>query len=161
MSVQDFGNWLYETPLSTFIRDVTWLIPAVQSIHILAIAVVVGSALVSDLRLAGVLAIEETPATVVRRYLPWMWAALVVLLLTGLVLVLAEPDRTIANAVFWTKMSLVLTAFALTLFFRKPLLSPHFRVEHARWWAATKPAAWISLAVWVAVIFCGRWIAYS
>lgn len=161
MSVQEFGDWLYETPLSTSLRDITWIIPTVQSIHILAIAIVVGSALVSDLRLAGVLANEETPATVVRRYLPWMWSALVVLLLTGSVMVLAEPSRTITNAVFWTKMGLVLAAFALTLFFRKPLLNPNFRVEHASWWAATKPAAWLSLGAWVAVIFCGRWIAYS
>lgn len=70
MSIETFGNWLYETPISTSIRDITRIIPTVQSIHILAIAIVVGSALVSDLRLAGVLATDETPATVVRRYLP-------------------------------------------------------------------------------------------
>ncbi|PVX30850.1 DUF6644 family protein [Sphingomonas pokkalii] len=161
MSIESFGNWLYETPLSTTIRDITWIIPAVQSIHLLAIAIVVGSALVSDLRLAGVLATDESPARVVRRYLPWMWAALIVLLLTGIVMLVAEPGRTLGNTVFWTKMGLVLFAFALTLFFRKPLLDPAFGLEHAGWRQAVKPAAWISLIVWVAVIFCGRWIAYT
>lgn len=160
-SLQSFGDQLYETPFSTLLREITWIIPTVQSIHILAIATVIGSALVSDLRLAGVLATDESPATVVRRYLPWMWVSLVILLITGSLLVFAEPARTIANAVFWTKMALVLTAFAMTMFFRKPLLDPEFRAEHARWWAAAKPAAWISLVVWVAIIFCGRWIAYT
>lgn len=159
--MQTFGDWLYATPLSTGIRDVGWLIPAVQCVHIFAIAVVVGSALVSDLRLAGVLATDEAPATVVRRYLPWMWGALAVLLATGIVMILAEPGRTLLNSVFWTKMALVLLAFTLTLFFRKPLLDPEFRAEHRGWWRAAKPAAWLSLATWVLVVFCGRWIAYT
>lgn len=161
MSVEAISGWLYETPFSTTLRDTNWVIPTVQSIHILAIGVVFGSALISDLRLAGVLATEETPATVVRRYLPWMWAALVVLLLTGLLMVLAEPGRTLGNTVFWSKMALVVLAFTLTLFFRKPLLNPAFQAEHARWRKAIKPAAWLSLAVWITVIFCGRWIAYA
>lgn len=161
MSLETFGNWLYDTPISTGIREVSWLIPTVQSIHILAIAIIVGSALISDLRLAGVLATDEKPAAVVRRYLPWMWTALIILLLTGVVMVLAEPGRTLTNTVFWTKMALVLAAFSLTLFFRKPLLDPAFRLEHASWATMVKPAAWLSLGVWVIVIFCGRWIAYT
>ena len=161
MSIQTFGDWLYETPFSTALRDTSWIIPTVQSIHILAIAIVIGSALVSDLRLAGVLANDESPATVVRRYLPWMWTALIVLLLTGILMVTAEPGRTLVNTTFWVKMALVLFAFALTLAFRKPLLDPEFRLEHAHWRAAVKPMAWISLIVWVLVIFCGRWIAYT
>jgi len=161
MSVETISDWLYQTTFSTTLRDTDWVIPTVQSTHILAIGVVFGSALISDLRLAGVLATEETPATVVRRYLPWMWTALAVLLLTGLLMVLAEPGRTLGNAVFWSKMALVLVAFTLTLFFRRPLLDPAFEAEHARWREAIKPASWLSLAVWVAVIFCGRWIAYA
>lgn len=161
MSIETFANWLYETPLSTGFRDIAWVIPTVQSVHLLAIAIVVGSALVSDLRLAGVLACDETPAVVVRRYLPWMWGALVVLLATGIIMLIAEPGRTLGNTVFWAKMALVLFAFALTLTFRKPLLDPAFALEHASWRAAVKPAAWISLLVWVAVVFCGRWIAYT
>lgn len=161
MSVETFDDWLYATPLSTSLREISWLVPTIQCVHILAVAIVIGSALVSDLRLAGVLATDETPSNVVRRYLPWMWAALLVLLLSGLVMILAEPGRTLTNAVFWTKMALVLAAFALTIFFRKPLLDPRSRAEHAWWWSTAKPAAWLSLAVWVAVVFCGRWIAYT
>ncbi|QKS01188.1 hypothetical protein F9288_17300 [Sphingomonas sp. CL5.1] len=161
MSHQGVGEWLYDTQVSTALREVDWIIPSVQCIHILAIGVLIGSALVTDLRLAGVLATDETPATVVRRYLPWMWGALIVLLSSGATLVLAEPARTLANTVFWTKMTLVLTAFVLTMLFRRPILNPEFRVEHAAWSAAVKPLAWVSLIIWVAIIFCGRWIAYT
>lgn len=161
MSITNVSDWLYATPVATTIRDTTWAIPTIQSVHLLAIAIIVGSALVSDLRLAGVLATDQSPGSIVRRYLPWMWGALGVLLLTGILLVVAEPGRTIGNTVFWAKMALVLFAFTLTLLFRKPLLDPQFSLDGAGWQAVAKPAAWISLLVWVLVIFCGRWIAYT
>ena len=161
MTLQQFSADLYASPISTGIRETVWIIPTTQSVHIVAIAVVIGSALVTDLRLAGVLATDETPRTVVRRYLPWMWAALALLLATGLIMTVGEPNRVITNQVFWSKMALVAFAFCLTLLFRYPILHPQFRLEHARWAALAKPMAWVSLLVWVAVIFCGRWIAYA
>jgi hypothetical protein len=161
MSMHEVADALYQTSISTHIRDITGMIATIQSIHILAITVVVGAAIVSDLRLAGVLATDETPRTVVRRHLPWMWGALIVLLATGLILTVAEPNRVLTNGVFWLKMALVLTAFVLTLLFRFPILHPEFRMEHARWAKLVKPMAWASLLIWVAVIYCGRWIAYA
>ena len=49
MSMTEFGDWLYATPVSTALRETSWIIPNVQSVHIIAIAVVVGSALVDEL----------------------------------------------------------------------------------------------------------------
>jgi len=161
MTLHEFSAELYGTAISRSIRDLTWVIPTTQSIHIVSIAVVVGAALVSDLRLAGVLATDETPQTVVRRYLPWLWTALAVLVATGTIMTVGEPNRVLTNAVFWTKMGLVLFAFVLTLLFRLPILRADFRLEHARIRALVKPMAWASLLVWIAVIFCGRLIAYA
>jgi hypothetical protein len=92
--------------------------------------------------------------------LPWLWAAIAVLLATGLILVVGEPNRVLANPLFWIKMALVALAVCLTLLFRYPIMHAQFSLEHARWAALAKPLAWVSLLVWVAVIFCGRWIAY-
>ncbi|MEV4782967.1 DUF6644 family protein [Burkholderia sp. LMU1-1-1.1] len=161
MSSETFITWLYESSLSALIRDVFWIVPTVQCIHILAIAVIVGSALVSDLRLAGMLATDEPLAEVVRHYFPWMWRALVVLLLTGLVMGIGEPDRVLTNTTFWLKMALVATAFSLTWLTRRPLLSPDAAGGGARWTRFVKPCAWLSLLLWICVIVCGRWIAYA
>lgn len=158
MSIQTFSQWLYATPVAVMFREIVWIIPTVQTIHILAIAILVGAALVSNLRLAGILATDETPAAVVGRYLPWMGPALIVLLSTGLLLVVAEPGRTLGNTVFWVKMLLILSGFALTRGLQKPLLTAPPSDGRA---AAVRPAAWVSLAVWGAVIFCGRFIAYT
>ena len=149
MSLQSFASHLYGTPISTAIRETSWIIPAVQSVHIIAIA-----------GLAGVLATDETPRAVVKRHLPWMWSSLALLLTSGFVLGLGEPYRVLMNAVFWVKMAMVVTGFTLTLLFRYPILHPDYRIEHARAAALIKPLAWVSLAIWVVVVFCGRWIAY-
>jgi hypothetical protein len=154
-------DWISNTSLSEAIRDQSWVVPGVQAIHICAISVVVGAALVSELRLVGVIATDETPAAVIKRYLPWMWRALVVLLLSGLILVWGEPDRTLLNWMFWLKMSMVLIGFVLSLLFRRPLLDPELNTQHAARTWLIKPVALLSLCLWIAVVFSGRWIAYA
>lgn len=161
MTMQSVTEWISNTSLSEAIRDAYWVVPNVQAIHILAIAVVVASALISELRLVGMIATDESPATVIKRYLPWMWGALVVLLSSGVILVWGEPERTLFSWVFWLKMSLVFIGFVLSVFFRKPFLDPEFDAqESARvWWI--KPVALLSLCIWIAVVCSGRWIAYA
>jgi hypothetical protein len=150
------GEWIYGTDLSGALRDYAWAVPVVQSIHIIAIAVVVGSALVTELRVAGLVAADESLCVVAQRYLPWMWRALGVLLVTGLLMIIAEPDRTLTNVPFWIKMTLVVTAVITSVALRRPLL----RAPGASSKGPAKSLAWILLALWVAVIFCGRFIAY-
>lgn len=144
MSLQGFAERLYDSPPSAFVRDVAWLIPAIQSVHILAIAVVLASALVVALRLAGAFATDAPREAVLGRHLPWLGGALLVLLATGLLMILGEPDRTLTNDVFWLKMGLVLVAFVATR------LTPR----------AGGAVALVALGLWIAIAACGRWIAY-
>ncbi|MEO5708106.1 MAG: DUF6644 family protein [Alteraurantiacibacter sp.] len=164
MSMLEFGEWLYATSVSTAIRDATWIIPSLQSIHILAIAVVIGSALVTELRIAGVLATDNPVGTVLGRYLPWMKWALLILLLTGLLLVLAEPGRTLGSTVFWTKMVLVVAASLVTLRARRTLCADSrdagTGAALVQASASAKGLAWLMVAIWCAIIFLGRFIAY-
>jgi uncharacterized protein DUF6644 len=157
VDMHGLSEWIYGTVLSSAIRDHDWVVPLVQSIHIIAIAVVMGAALVTELRVLGIVAPDESLAVVTQRYLPWMWRALVVLLATGLVMIIGEPGRTLSNVTFWIKMALVSTAFLASRALRKPLLDSTRAAREA----PAKGLAWILLALWVAVIFCGRWIAYS
>jgi hypothetical protein len=161
MDVHDFSTWLSATPPSQIIQNNFWIIPTIQSIHILAIGVVISSALLIDLRLVGIVGRADPVASFARRYLPWTWTALVVLLVTGLILIVGEPDRTLGNVIFWSKMALVAGGLLLTLVFSIPI-----RKEPAFWESAgvglqAKLLGAVSLAVWIAVIFCGRWIAYA
>ena len=160
MSSELIIAWIYASPLSTAIRDMSWVVPTVQSVHIVAIAVIFGAAVISDLRLAGVFATDQPMGGVVRRYFPWMRAALIVLLLSGLVMVIGEPDRVLVNTTFWLKMLLVVAVFSLTWSVRRPLLRAVGPAQGADEKPPIKALAWLSIALWCVVIFCGRWIAY-
>lgn len=161
MSSSAIIAWIYASSLSTTIRDILWVIPTVQSIHIIAITVLFGSALISDLRLAGVLATDEPLRGVVLRYYPWMRNALIVLLCSGVIMIIAEPDRVLKNSTFWLKMALVVSAFALTRLLRRPLLRQPAATERSAEPGFVKALAWLSIGLWCVVIVCGRWIAYT
>ncbi|WP_028696309.1 DUF6644 family protein [Pseudomonas cremoricolorata] len=161
MSSLPIVDWLYATPVSSAIRDLLWVVPSVQSLHIIAIAVIFASAVLSDLRLAGLFARDLPTAQVIRRYYPWMRGALLVLLASGLVMAIGEPDRVLVNSVFWLKMALVVVAFMLAWQVRRPFLrsrqGPGNDIERP----GLAPLAWLSMGLWCVVIFCGRWIAYA
>jgi uncharacterized membrane protein SirB2 len=159
--VAKFSDWLSMTPVSLVLQTVEWIIPAVQSVHILAIAIVMSSVIILDLRLMGLMGHSQSISGLTRRFLPWVWCSLVVLLLTGIVLITAEPRRDLLNGVFQTKMALLIVAIAVTAVFQETVrrnmefwdLSPERR-------AAAWATAVVSLLVWSAIVGCGRWIAY-
>jgi hypothetical protein len=161
MNVHDFSTWLSATPPSLIIQNNFWVIPTVQSIHILAICVVISSALMINLRLVGIVGRADPVASFARRYLPWTWTALVILLLTGVTLIVGEPDRTVGNSIFWSKMALVAAGVILGLVFIIPIRKNPAFWENTGNGLQAKLLGAVSLTVWIAVIFCGRWIAYG
>jgi hypothetical protein len=160
-SVQAYCQWLGDTPLSMTIKTVGWLIPTVQTIHILSISVVMAAAAVVDLQVLGVLPRREPLAAVAQRFLPWIWWSVIVLLISGSTLIIAEPNRSLPNPAFVLKMSMLTAVLIFTLAFQQGLR------RDARFWEKS-PAhriggqilALFSLAFWVGIVFAGRWIAY-
>jgi hypothetical protein len=160
-----FCDWLSETPVSHLFQTVAWIIPAVQSVHILAIAMVMASAIMVDLRLIGVSARSQPVSKLIARFNPWIWWSLLVLLASGAVLIAAEPRRDLLNAVFQAKMVLVILAMSVTAGLQRWAGRDAAAWEAARD-SARGPNAWVSaaavlsLVLWTAIVGCGRWIAY-
>ena len=94
MDLAAFAEELKATSVSQAIQSHLWVVPTVQSIHILAIAVVFASALFLNLRILRLVGADEPILVFARRYVPWIWGGLLVLVLTGLTMVVGEPDRT-------------------------------------------------------------------
>ena len=154
-------TWIGQTQLSQQIQIIPWVIPLVQTIHILAIAAVVGSMGMLDLRVLGIAARGQSLPNVRKRLLPWMWRALIVLFVTGSILVIGEPGRSLNNPIFQLKMLLLLIAIATTLLFTRSLRSADPAGDKARAPAFAKLAAIVSLVLWISIVFAGRWIAYG
>ena len=99
-----FGEWLAGTPLSNTIQNVSWIIPTIQTIHIICVAIVISATFLVDLRILGMFARSQTLASLSDRFLTWIWWALIVLLVTGSLLLTGEPGRSITNPAFFAKM---------------------------------------------------------
>ena len=149
-----------QTALSQAIQVTKWAVPAVQTIHILAIAVVASSALMLDLRLIGVFWANRPMKDVTARFLPLVWWPLLVLLATGAIMIIAEPARSLKNPAFQLKMGLLIAALIVTSLFQ------FLHRRNAAFGDVTGPRAAavmlavVSILLWSSIIFAGRWIAY-
>jgi hypothetical protein len=158
----DFCAWIEQTHVSHIIQTTPWIVPTVQTIHILAIAAVWSSAFMIDLRLLGIAARDQSLARVSARFRPVIWWSLPILLITGTVMITGEPARSLANWVFQLKMLLLIGAIAVTLIFQAPLgRDGAFWDASGMRRATAKAIAVVSLLLWIGIVFAGRWIAYS
>lgn len=155
------SEWLAQTSFSSAIADRFWAVPMLQSIHILAIGIVMASIALLDLRLAGFLGREQSVRDMALRFHPWIWGALGVLVATGLLQIMAEPGRELLNWIFWTKMGLIVGAVLFTAPVRRLLEDCRYRDLAAGKRVMVRTCALLSLAMWILVLICGRWIAYA
>ena len=160
MTLNEICYWIDQTALSQSIQTAGWVVPTVQTIHILAIAVVASSALMLDLRLIGVFWANRPLEAVKARFLPLVWWPLLVLLATGVIMIIAEPARSLKNPAFQLKMGLLIAALIVTSLFQL-LHRRNTAFGDARGpRAAAVTLAVVSILLWSSIIFAGRWIAY-
>lgn len=153
-----FANWLSNTSISMAIQDAYWVIPTIQSVHILAISAVMASVVMLDFRLLGVTSRGQTLSQTAHRFLPWIWGSVCVLFCSGSLLIVGEPPREFSSEVFWTKMSLLACVLILTGAFQYVLKNGGGFWERHR--LAARVTAIVSLMLWVSILAAGRWIAY-
>lgn len=158
--MREFAGWLQTTPISVTIQSVEWIIPLLQSIHILMIGVVFVSSLMITLRILGRVRADEPFAAVWNRFAPWMWSGLIVMALTGLVLVLGEPVREFTALSFWLKMGLLVVAVASIVLFGRSF-APAAGPVAAEFSPGAKALSIGTVVLWIAIIFLGRAIAYD
>lgn len=162
MSLQSVCAWIQAQPLSMTIADSAWLFPTIESLHVIALTLVVGSIAVVDLRLLG-LRTGGSPVTgLTRHVLPFTWGAFALAAVTGSLMFCSQAVTYYGNAPFRAKLALLVLAGVNMAVFH---LAAYRDV--ARWDAAARPplaarlAGAISLATWTGVVFLGRWIAFA
>ena len=161
--MKQFAEWLSTTFLSVFIqKHNSWVIPAIQSIHIVGIGVVLGSVFMIDLRVLGLAGMDQTLRQITTRFGPWLTAALCVLLATGALMVIGEPVRELVTLSFWLKMFFVAVGTLIAAIFQITLR------KHEQQWEETlvnrrsiKCLAVLTFLIWVCIIILGRLIAYD
>ena len=162
LGLSEFSKWLAATSLSHAIQTTGWIIPALQTIHILSVALVFSAAILVDLRIWRLLERDVPLPEVAQRFLPTIWPVLLILLITGSLLIVGEPRRSLLNFTFYLKMALLAVAIMLTVGLQRSLSSsPNFWDKDRTRRIVGRFAASVSILVWCGILFAGRWIAYT
>jgi len=156
MNMKSTVHWLTETALSQAIQTTSWAIPGIQVVHIICLAALFAFALSFSLRVAGRGFAVESLASLAQRLVPGMWICLGILFLSGSLLIIAEPFRTITNPVFYVKMGLLIVAISLTVW-----LDAVARRSSSKPSGLHIAGAVLSMLVWIGIIIAGRFIAYA
>jgi uncharacterized membrane protein len=155
------ANWLASTAFSQTVQTVSWIIPLLQSIHILMIGVVFVSALMIALRVLGQVRADQPFDLVWKRFAPWMWTAIAIMAVTGLTLVVGEPEREFTALSFWIKMSLLVIGITSTVVYGRAVRAAAPAGSAAEFSLAARAGSVFIVVLWLAVIFLGRAIAYD
>jgi hypothetical protein len=157
----DLLTWIDASPMAEEIRISLWLFPALEIAHVAAIALVLGSIARVDLRLVGLASRNRSITEISREMLPWTWVGFALATVFGLLLFVGQPVRYAEVAFFDAKIILILLAGLNMLMFEYLT-----RRSIGRWdRAATPPlqvrlAGGLSLAFWISIVICGRFIGF-
>jgi hypothetical protein len=156
-----FSGWLSHTSISVYFQEQLGFLAFLQAIHIMAVAMIGSSVLMINLRVLGVAGRSQTMRQVAHRFVPWLWGGLLVLILTALPLIIAEPRRDLTNWTFQLKMTMIAAGIAITLGFARSVRRNADAWDKSPNNLLTKALAIITVLLWVAIAICGRWIAYT
>jgi hypothetical protein len=154
------ANDIAASRISVILQNTLWVVPVSQSIHLVSLSVLFASAMMINLRLLGVGARGRSVSSLVATLLPWMWRALLVCFLTGVLQTLIEPLRQFITPIYWWKMLLIVLMALLTAW-----LSRTVRDDSALWDSPERPPAArvfavVSSLAWMTIITFGRFIGY-
>ncbi|MDY6947690.1 MAG: DUF6644 family protein [Pseudomonadota bacterium] len=165
MSASAFDGFLEQLsnmPFALAISGGAYWFPILETVHVLAIALVVGTIAIVDLRLLGVAAHRGSADRLIAELLPYTWVAFVLAVIAGALLFASNAPTYAHNLAFQLKAGLIVLAGLNMAAFH---LTTYRRIAH--WDEAQSPptaarvAGATSLCLWVVVVFLGRWVGFT
>lgn len=157
----EFLEWLTNTSFATAVRESATLFPWLESVHVLALTIVVGSIAIVDLRLLGVASRNRPVKQLLDEMLPITWTAFVVALITGVALFTSQAPTYMEKMPMLIKLGLLVLAGINMLAFHTTTLR-----TVGEWGMNPRPpfgarfAGATSLVLWAGVVVFGRWIGF-
>lgn len=151
-----FLQAIEQSAVSGWIRDSPSLFAFwfVISVHAIGMALLVGTSAVIGLRLLGVG--HDLPLPALTRLFPMVWTGFWVQLVSGAVLLVAYPTKSLTSPAFYVKLALIAAAMAVMVRIRRRLPPPGSDA-----FTRGRPLAVWSLVLWFGAITAGRLIAYT
>ena len=161
MTVLDLCTWLEATPLAVSITESEWMFPTIETIHVLALTLVVGSIAMLDLRILGVSNRSLGVMQLSDETLPWTWGAFVVAAISGSLMFVSAATKYYGNVPFRIKLVLLaLAGINMAVFHVTAYRAVHTWNTSLPTPTAARVAGSLSLIFWIGVVVAGRWIGF-
>jgi hypothetical protein len=157
----EFAAWLASLPIGQALRRLSWLVPWLQIVHILANGMVLSAVVMIDMRIWGI-SRSQASIAMARRFQAWIWAGLAVLTVSGIVLIMYAPRRVLTDITFQVKMAVMGFAIAATIALLLALRPGRQALRgEAGGYKLANLLGTLTLVLWVGVTLAGRgrWLA--
>ena len=134
------------------LRSHAYAYPALEVVHIVGIALLLGNLIALELRVCGFASALPVQG-LARLSLGLAGTGFSLAALSGSLMFASQPEELLANRAFTLKMLLLALAACNAAWF-------HGRNSMAKLDTLAKVQMLLSTLIWLAVIACGRWIAY-
>jgi len=151
-----------DSGLADNIRENDNLFPLIESIHVVALCLVVGSIFMLDLRLLGLASTNRPVGRLIHAILPVTWGAFAIAAITGFLMFISNATKYLANGFFVAKMCLLVVAGLNMIIFH--VISTR---DLPQWEKQASPplrarlAGAFSILFWISIVACGRWIGFT
>ena len=162
MDIAAVPAWLEASAVATTIRNSLYLFALIESFHVVGVATVVGTVLVIDLRLLGLASIRRPFTAIASDVFRWTWLAFALAVATGALMFVTNATIYYVNPYFRMKMALLALAGHEHRCLRVDRPAVASQLEAPAWRPRSgKRVAVVSLAIWVVVVFLGRWVGFT
>jgi uncharacterized membrane protein len=161
MSIFDICTWLENSSLAVAIAESEWLFPTIETVHVLSLTMVFGSIAMLDLRLLGLASRTSGVRQLSEEILPWTWTAFVIAAISGALMFISAATKYFDNIPFRIKILLLaLAGLNMAVFQMTGYRSVAAWNDDVKTPRVARIAAGVSMALWIGVVFAGRWIGF-
>ena len=158
--MHQFFLWIETTAFSMWVRESLsmFAFPGILTAHTIGMGLVAGMSTLVDMRILGV--VPKVPLFEMRRYFPVMWFGFWLNAVSGVALLIGYPTKALTNPLFYVKLAFIAVAVVLLRRIQRQVFAetpPHPRFPTT---GERRLAGW-SIFCWAAVIFAGRFLAYT
>jgi hypothetical protein len=150
-------KWFDGSAMGLWVRDSRWIFPAIEAVHIVALALLFGAVLMLNLRLMGLTLTNKPMAQLAKELSPWVLCSLIIILSTGTLLFSSEAMKSYASVPFQVKMVLLFAAMIFHYGIFNRVTKSDFSTAHRVW---STLAAVVSILLWLGVGVAGRGIGF-
>jgi hypothetical protein len=145
-------RWLQENSFIAVINGTSWSAAALEIVHYFSMFIMVGSMLIVDLRVLGVIGRRQDATQLADRLFPWMWYSLALNFLSGFLMFAGSATSYYGNDLFYDKMAVTLLAVIANIIVQQKVRTWDKLPDMPVW---AKAVAFASICLWVGAIIAG------